>query len=393
MSERLQYFSSNKQVTAVILPFEVDKILQDWHSLRGIMIRDIPHEFTRDEWAYLVSFLDKENLYQPFEGTFGNQIRSPEDSVQCLARPRGKVSLWLPNNVSLLGPLMLVLLSLSGNPVRIKGGSQSENLTGVFLNFALANLPEGQLKTFLSKNVTLECFGRNDPRNQEMAAGSVIRIAFGSNEAARAIDSMPHPVGSLGIYFVDRKSQAWVEREALNDQTVKTLIKVFAIYGQAGCTSPRKVTVIGGKKEDAVELKNRIVSLWPKIATRLPQQYIASSNIAARQWAAGMGWEAELTQMNAAVIAAGSNNTQMFTSPMSLPIVCATLEEAVDVLPENIQTIGHAFKNPNDLTVLTAITKTKVKRFVPIASMHHFSHVWDGFAFWRQLFEEVEILL
>jgi len=30
---------------------------------------------------------------------------------------------------------------------------------------------------------------------------------------------------------------------------------------------------------------------------------------------------------------------------------------------------------------------------VPIGNMHHFGPVWDGYGFWRQLFEEIEIVI
>lgn len=391
MCKRLHFFQTNGRSTAVAYPFDFEEIVHGWHSLRNAMVRSVPSAFTRDEWAYLISFLDKENLYEPVKKTFGDPVNNPDNAVESIARPRGRVALWLPNNVSLLGPLMLILLSLSGNSIRVKGGSRSEDLTGAFLGFALKNLHEAQLKAWLETHVRIEFFDRDDPRNEEMAATSDIRIVFGSDEAAIAIDAMPHPVESEGIYFVDRQSEAWVEKDALDDQLIEMLVKVFAIYGQAGCTSPRKVVVLGGTKEDAVELKNRIVKAWPKIVTRVPAQHIASDNIMARQWAAAIGWEASLTESNGAVVAAGADSLQMFSSFMSLPIVWATLEHAVNSLPENIQTIGHAVKDSKNEHWLMTLAGTKVKRFVPVASMHHFSHVWDGYAFWRQLFEEVEV--
>jgi len=384
MSEYLQFFQLNGQVTAVVLPFEVERVIQDWYSLRKVMIKDVPAEFTRDEWAYLISFLDTENLYEPIKRTFGDMATFTSNSIGFLLKPRGNIALWLPGNVSLLGPLMMI---------RMKASSQGENLTSVFLNFALRNLHDGMLKTFLESSVILESFDRTDPRNQEMAATADIRIVFGSNQTAIAIDSMTHPIGSVGIYFIDKQSEAWVEKEALDDQAIESLIKIFAIYGQAGCTSPRKVVIIGGNKIDTVELKDKIVRVWPRIITRIPSQYIASSNIMACQWASALGWEAELTEMNGAVIAAGSNKMQIFTSLMSLPIVWANLEEAANSLPGNIQTIGHTFKNPEITSVLTTLAGTKTKRFVPVSLMHHFGHVWDGYAFWRQLFEEVEVRL
>ena len=63
--------------------------------------------------------------------------------MSLFARPRGAVGLWLPNNVSLLGPLMLIVVSLSGNPLCMKAGSRSEDLTGVFLEFARNHSGDG----------------------------------------------------------------------------------------------------------------------------------------------------------------------------------------------------------------------------------------------------------
>ena len=47
----------------------------------------------------------------------------------------------------------------------------------------------------------------------------------------------------------------------------------------------------------------------------------------------------------------------------------------------------------NHGSIIDGVRLTKAKRFVPVSSMHHFGHVWDGYAFWRQLFEEVEVRL
>ena len=393
MYNHLHFYGFYEQFIAVALPFEAESIIEEWHNLRKIMVRNAPAEFTRDEWAYLISFLDKGNLQKPFARSFGKNVVDPSDAITYLFRPRGAVSVWLPNNVTLLGPLMLVLLSLSGNALRMKSSSQSENVTLAFYQYALNYLQQGQLKELLERQVTIESFGRSDLRNREMAAGSKIRIVFGSDETVMAIDTMPHPADSIGIHFMDRQSEAWVDKGALGDQAVETLIKVFAIYGQAGCTSPRKVVIIGGDRDDAVNLRNRIVSLWPKVITRVPSQHVSSSNIMAYQWAMALGWDAALTKMNGAVIAAGPAGTPVFTSLMSLPIVWSSLEEAAKSLPGNIQTIGHSFQDAKALDLLTIIAGTKVKRFVPISSMHHFGHVWDGYSFWRQLFEEVEVSL
>ena len=33
-----------------------------WSELRGVMIRERPADFTRDEWAYLIQFLAEDSL-------------------------------------------------------------------------------------------------------------------------------------------------------------------------------------------------------------------------------------------------------------------------------------------------------------------------------------------
>jgi len=390
MSKCFQYFRRDDATVAVMLPFDLGRIIDDWCRLRKTMVRNVPSAFTRDEWAYMLMFLERDNLMRPFQQNFGYLCGGEERPLRLLLKPRGTIALWLPNNVSLLGPLMLILVSLTGNALRMKGGTRSDNLTGIFREYVLSALESGVLKSYLENQTSIECFARDDLRNLELAKTARVRIAFSSDAAAQAIEVLPHPIGSMGIYFSDKCSEAWIESEAVSDESVDALIKVFSVFGQAGCTSPRRVVLIGGNYEKATILKRRILERWPKSAQRVPP-HTASENIMARQWAAAIGWDAELAANNSAVIAVGEKSSPVFSSHMSLPIVWADLETAVNDLPENIQTIGHAVVDASDPKWLKAIGKSNVKRFVPISNMHHFGPVWDGYGFWRQLFEEIEV--
>ena len=392
MSEFLQYFRHIDHMIALMLPFDLQRLIEDWRKLRRAMVRNVPAAFTRDEWAYMLMFLDQENLLRPFKHAFGQPVDHPEGPPRLLIKPRGEIALWLPNNVSLLGPLMLILISLTGNPLRMKSGTRSENLTGTFRDYVLSALDDGVLKTYLQEQTTIDSFDREDQRNQVMATNAKVRLAFSSDEAAHAIESMPHPTGSLGIYFTDKRSEAWIEYDALSDEAVDNLIKVFSIFGQAGCTSPRRVVMIGGDVDQAMALKLNLLKRWSKTALRVPP-HTASENIMARQWAAALGWDAELAANNGAVIAVGDRKLPAFSSQMSLPIVWADLESAVSELPPNMQSIGHHLNDANDPKWLKAIGNSNVKRFVPIGNMHHFGPVWDGYGFWRQLFEEIDFAI
>ncbi|MGD0361042.1 MAG: acyl-CoA reductase [Bryobacteraceae bacterium] len=391
MCDSLSYFQSAFGCTALALPFSHPQIIAEWSGLRGAMRRTVPAEFSRDEWAYLMAFLAPENLEAPFLESFGQLVDSGRPSR--LARPRGAVAVWLPNNVSLLGPLTLILLALTGNRILLKGGSRSQDLTGVFLSFAREHLSEGSLHAYLERQVSLETFAHGDVRQRKLIDDADVRIVFGSDASAAAIHGAAPPLRGTGFSFIDRQSQAWIETGADTDEVLTNLIRVFAIYGQAGCTSPRRVVLLNGGREQAMELRSRMVGLWPNVWRARPPMHIASGNTMALQWAAAMGWDAAAAGGRQAVIGVGDLTLEAIDAPMFLPICPGTPGEAACQLPANIQTVGHAFVDPADPRWLRLAATTRIKRFVPVARMHHFGPLWDGQRFWRQCFEEVEVQL
>jgi hypothetical protein len=393
MSDHLHFFNAPVATIALALPFDYQQAIDDWSSLRSQMVRQVPLEFTRDEWAYLVAFLERDNLFRPFLTTFGTKVAAPDQAPSLLYRPRGSIAVWLPNNVSLLGPLTLILLSLTGQPIRLKLGSSAQDLTGTFLQYALAHLPQGEFRAYLSSQVVTESFGRDDPRQQELTSNAQIRVIFGSDAAAEAIHHLPHPVESLGFSFVNRQSEAWLEQGALNEQVLTTLIKVFAIYGQAGCTSPKRVILVNGSETEVRSLRDDLLDLWPTIAPVEVPMHTASANVMAEQWSRALGWDARRTARSGALLAHGARDLPAFEASMALSIQGASREQALLDLPPNIQTIGHALEAPDDPFWLQLLAGSRVRRFVPLGQMHHFGSIWDGQEFWRQCFEPMEVRL
>ncbi len=192
---------------------------------------------------------------------------------------------------------------------------------------------------------------------------------------------------------MDRKSEAWVEQGALNEQVLTTLIKVFAIYGQAGCTSPKRVILLDGSDTAARRLRDDLLDLWPTVITGEIPMHMASDNVMAEQWAHALGWDARRTPQNSALLAHGTRNLPGFDVLMALRVQSATRKQALADLPPNIQTIGHALVSPNDPAWLKLLAGSRVRRFVNLSNMHHFGSVWDGQEFWRQCFEPMEISL
>jgi len=386
MSDVVHIFDAPRGRTMLLLPFALDDAISAWTRLQRAMTRSHPDAFTRDEWAYLISFLDEANLRAPFVAAFGES--SSGGAVQRIARPRGEIAVWLPNNVSLLGPLTLILLSLTGNRVRVKAGSRADDLATAFVTWA-SNADAGAAA--ILERTRIEQFDRSDPRNAAMAAAASIRIAFGSDASASAIEALPHPIHSRGIYFSDRTSEAWLDLHRADDETLRTMAKVFAIYGTAGCTSPRRLVVLDGTIDDALRIRERLAEVWPSVVTRDVPMHHASQNIAAAQVAAATGWEATTTPRNAAAIAAGTPQLPAPPGFLALPVVAATLGEALASLPANIQTLGQAIDRERLNDLLPRLASAGVKRIVPIGSMHHFGALWDGWNYWQETFEEIEV--
>ena len=388
MSEGLWLRAPDQATVHLELPFYAARMIRDWSSLLPSMARVRSEAFTRVEWAYLMTFLDAENLWRPFLEEFGNPTEARGEGPVQSYRPRGQVALWLPNNVSLLGPLAAILISLSGCPMQIKLGSRGLDLVNAFFDFVRAHAPEGPLQDFLRDRVGMARFDRQDVRNQQMAASAAVRMVFGSDQAARSIEDLPHPPTSLGIYFTDRLSEAWVEPEALSEEVVLSLARVFAVYGRRGCTSPARVVILGGTGKDASALRDRLARLWPRVMPAHCSQSQASECLMGNQLALARGWESVLAPGHGAVFAAGGGDLEPLEGTFVLPITWASPGDAVAALPPIIQTIGYALKEPRAPGWTTLLEGSGVKRFVPLATMHHFGHVWDGIPFWRMLFTE-----
>lgn len=382
-------FATDTRRTAIALPYALDELLEDWTTVRREMRGPVPEPFTREEWAYLMSFVDAAELRAVFSSTFGEP--APEGSADVLAVPRGPVAVWLPNNVTLLGPLLASLLSLTGVATTFKVGSRTEDLTSPFIAWLRERAPSGPLGDWAREHVEILAIEHDDPRNAKLAREAAVRIAFGSDEGVDGIEALPHPATSQGFAFGDRRSEAWVSPErASAPELCETLVKVFGIYGQAGCTAPRRVVVIDGSPEDARALRDRLVCRWPKIVPARPAMHIASANLAACQEAAVAGWDPVLVDDHRAMVACGPASAPVIESVQSLFITAANTAEATSTAPANLQTIGHALEDPGSSEWTRAVLRSGAERFVPVARMHHFGLIWDGFAYWRALFREVE---
>lgn len=381
------FFNSNGSHRAVLTKFDINEIIEDYSNLRKIMIRKISPDFSRDEWAYLCTFIEKESLKEVLNETFGSD--SSNTSIKEAFKAKENLSIWLPNNVSLLGPLMLIYASLAGIKVTAKAGSSGYNISETFKKFILENLPNTELSKFF-ETVSIFQASRDSKEVLRMSQQGDVRIMFGSNQAADSIRKMPCKVDSEYIPFVDHVSEAWFTNfEKLSDKDIQDLLKVFLIYGQAGCTSPKRVICIDFNENEIKDLENRILSTWEMLVKEDLPPHQASENTKAKQLALAYGWKVSEISRSKGNLLIGDFDCRPFVSHHSLQLIPTSLNQAIENIPEHIQTVGLQKENI-DISLKLA-ESTNIKRIVPIGKMHHFSSIWDGFSFFKSFFTQLTL--
>jgi hypothetical protein len=274
---------------------------------------------------------------------------------------------------------------MSGAEVRVKTGSRSVNLVEPFLRF-IREKGEKSLLALLER-IQIVQGDRESLAVKNLAKDSMLRVVFGSDEAASSIRTLSGPPTMQTIAFSHHRSEAWIDWECVTEDLVDNLIRVFAIYGQAGCTAPSRVILLDATADQAMSLSDRVCARWPEILRVVPDPQVSADSIMAEQVARARGWQAKRILQGRGVVGVGTHSLVPPAGALTLSIIPATLDTAISHLPVDIQTIGYAASSKMLAACLHELSARGVKRVVPLARMHDFEHVWDGFAFFSQAFE------
>jgi len=144
--------------------------------------------------------------------------------------------------------------------------------------------------------------------------------------------------------------------------------------------------LLDADRRAALELRDRLVDLWPSVIRGRPEMNIASDNLCALQLARVAGWDARLVADGRAVVSVGDHALPTYPALLEMRLVPASRAQAREGLPDNIQTIGHALRDASAPEWLDLLAQTNVVRFVPLGTMHHFETLWDGRDFFAELF-------
>jgi len=174
--------------------------------------------------------------------------------------------------------------------------------------------------------------------------------------------------------------------QAAQQPALETLLRVFDVYGQSACTSPRRVVLPGARREEALRLRDRLAAIWTKAFPRPPETIVASTGLLDDQWARMEGWDSRLVRGHGAALAVGNAGMTPPAGQRILPLMPMTIPEALESVPANIQTVGHALSPERERELASRLAARGALRFVPVAEMHHFGPVWDGRDYWRRTF-------
>lgn len=383
-------FQSGKKISSVFLPLPTTQIFQAWSELQKIMVKKQPHEFTRSEWAYLISFLQRENLQEFFQTHFGSEITSnSQGGPHQIFKARGHISIWLPSNVSLLGPLNVIALSLTGNQVTVKTSSSGKDLTSLFIEYVIQNSTDRSFAEQIKKSFSVAAFSHGDSRQNDFSLKADVRLFYGSDAAAEAVKKLPVKSTALDFMFVDKVSEAWLNWNC-SDAELESLADVFFLYGREGCTSPLRVIVIDADAERSKQFCQRLVNICNQKFHQPVQTHLASSHLFSTQSGQIEGWSIYPGKENNFVVGLGTYQLQWPIKGYVLPVIPSSLSHALKELPKNIQTIGLALDQQQKSQLLQSISSVQAKRLVPLAQMHHYAMSWDGFEYWRNCFESME---
>lgn len=389
-------FDHAGHMVRMMLPYNLDALLSDAQALVRQMIKTGPTlSFTRDEWAYLIHTFQPKSLISVFTDTFGPMVTAanPDDQRRYLIS-RETATVWLPNNVSLLGPLMVNNLLLAGLTVFAKSGSHASPLLNELQSYISNNAPNGTLKSLWQNKLRTEQFDRKDPRNETWSYEADVRLAFGNDTSIQAIKSLPSKSNSPFFGFGDHSSEIWISpKEAATSDTVQNILNVFRIYGKRGCTSPARVVIIDGTVGDAQDLALKLQTRWNEIKAPRPAPHLVSETIMADQVARASGAVSFRTHDGGAVFIAGDVTHFDLPGQMTLPIMALDIPAALSSQKANIQTVGVAADDGWVTDWKPQLITSGALRVVSVQKMHYFGPHWDGMPYWRSCFREIETSL
>ena len=310
------------------------------------------------------------------------------------ANQRGLVSHWLAGNVQVLGMFALIQSILTKNVNLLKISSKDE---GVFAGLLKAF--EGVSYTTkggysiegdkLLETIAIIYFSHGDKEVGELMSKSAnVRIAWGGREAVETVASYPSMFDTEDIIFGPKISFSAISQEVLNtERKAKKLARKVAVdssvFDQTGCASPHNLYIERGGEVSPREFCKLLAEGMKKSAIQIPkgadsvEQISAIHSIRGLYDFKGEVWASEDSTWTVLYSEDKNLNPPVYSRVIMVHPV-DHIDETLDYVDDNIQTIGLASSGSKSLIFAEKAVEKGVIRCPEIGRMLNFESPWDG---------------
>ena len=316
-------------------------------------------------------------------------------AVQSLrAVSRGLVCHWLAGNVQVLGMFVLIESILTKNVNLLKVSSKDD---GVFKEM----LKAFQGETFttgggytiygddLLKTIALIYYDHTEEQlGKKMSVMADARIAWGGREAVTAVSRYPAKFDCEDLIMGPKLSFSVISKDALKEERkVKKLARRVAVdasvFDQTGCASTHNVFVEQGGSITPEDFAEYLAEGMKKAAQQIPRGDTSPEQISAIHSIRGIyDFKGTVYGDENAVWTVLYNEEVELSKPVYGRVVFVhpvkSLEETLEFVTEDIQTIGLAAEGKRAEDFASAASERGAVRFPMCGRMLNFDSPWDG---------------
>lgn len=310
------------------------------------------------------------------------------------ANQKGLVCHWLAGNVQVLGMFALLQAIMAKNVNLLK---ISSNDGGIFA---------GLLKTFedisfttkggytingndLLETIAVVYFSHKDKEIGElMSKLANVRIAWGGREAVETVANYPSMYDTEDIIFGPKISFSVISKEVLStERKAKKLARKVAVdssvFDQTGCASPHNLYIEEGGIISPKEFCELLAQGMEKTSIQIPKGETSVEQISAIHSVRGLYdfkgevWASDDTTWTVVYAEDRSLRAPIYSRVIMVHPV-GHIDETLDYIDDNIQTIGLASIGKKALNFAEKATEKGVMRCPEMGRMLNFESPWDG---------------
>lgn len=310
------------------------------------------------------------------------------------ANQKGLVCHWLAGNVQVLGMFALLQAILTKNVNLLKISSQDggvfSNLLKTFEGLNYTTMGGYTIKgDDLLKTIAVVYFSHKDSKIGELMSKSAnVRIAWGGRQAVETVASYPSMFDTEDIIFGPKISFSVISKEVLGtERKAKKLARKVAIdssvFDQTGCASPHNLFIEKGGNISPRDFCNLLAESMEKTSVQIPKGETSIEQISTVHSIRGLyDFKGEVWASEDTTWTVVYSEDQKLRSPVYSRVIMvhpvSHIDETLELIDENIQTIGLASSGKKALNFAEKAVEKGVMRCPEMGRMLNFESPWDG---------------